>query len=101
MGAKKNSLVLIFILFLSRGVPLAIVLSSLSYPMGVSDLFNALGRVVGLIAFFVFTFQYIWTSKIKAFEKIRSYDGRVAAHRSLGFLGVSLLALQRNIEPSC
>ena len=91
MAGKRGVAVLAVMLIISIGVPLAIVLARLSYPLELSDLFNALGRAVGLIAFFIFTFQYVWTAKIKLFESIRSYDGRVAAHRSLGFLGVSLL----------
>ena len=72
MTAKRNTLVVTAMLLVSIGVLLAIVLASLSFPLELYDLFNALGRVVGLIAFFIFTFQYVWTSKIKLFERLRS-----------------------------
>ena len=62
---------LLVMLIISLGIPTIVVLPRLSYPLEFADLLYALGRIVGLIAFFIFTFQYVWTAKIKIFERIK------------------------------
>lgn len=88
-----SGLVLAIALIVSTGVPLLVVLLNTDFPITFTDLFYIAGKYFGLAAFFVLSFQYLWTAKLRIFERLRSYDGRVAVHRTMGFLGILLLSL--------
>lgn len=84
---------LIVVLLVSLGLPILFVAPSLYFPLEATEFIYLAGRYFALAAFLIITFQYLWTAKIKPLERIRSYDGRVAVHRTLGFLGVLVLGL--------
>ena len=84
---------LILVIAISVGIPAAIVSRNIFFPMASVDFIYLAGKFFGLVGFLVLSFQYLWTAKIKLIEKLRSYDGRVAAHRTLGFLAILLITL--------
>ena len=91
---KAIATIIVFVvLLLSIGIPIGIVSRTVYFPMTITDLTYLAGKLFGLTAFLVVTFQYMWTAKIRLLEKLRSYDGRVAVHRTLGFLGILVLCL--------
>ena len=91
--ARMSVLVLVVVLGISVGLPAWVVSPGVFFPMSVADLLYLGGRYFALMAFLMLTFQYLWTAKIRFLERLRSYDGRVAAHRTLGFLGILVLGL--------
>ena len=84
---------LILVIVIAIGLPAVIVSRNIFFPMAAVDFIYLAGRFFGLVGFLVLSFQYLWTAKIKLIEKFRSYDGRVAAHRTLGFLAILLITL--------
>ncbi|MBT3275297.1 MAG: hypothetical protein HN368_19235 [Spirochaetales bacterium] len=79
---------LIFVVTASLGGPVLILGGSTQFPMTLPDLVYLLGKYFALASFLILTFQYVWTAKFKFLEKLRSYDSRVAVHRTLGTLGI-------------
>ena len=88
-----STLILTVSVVISIAVPAIVVAPTVYFPMEPSELIYLLGRLFGLVAFFIISFQYLWTAKLRILERIRSYDGRVSAHRTMGFLGILLLSL--------
>ena len=84
---------LVVVLAISLGLPVLVVSSGVFFPMSGGDFAYLAGKYFGLSAFLILTFQYLWTAKFRFMERIRSYDGRVAVHRTLGFLGILVLGL--------
>ncbi len=84
---------LIGVIIISVIVPVLVLSQGIFFPMEVADLMPAAGKLLGLIGFFVLSFQYLWTAKLKVFERLRSYDSRVAVHRTLGFLAILIITL--------
>lgn len=84
---------LVVVLIISIGFPLLVVAQGVFFPMSGLDFIYLAGKFFALIGFFVLTFQYLWTIKMRFIEKLRSYDSRVAVHRTLGFLGILLISL--------
>jgi predicted ferric reductase len=84
---------LILVIIIAVGLPAVIVSRSIFFPMAAIDFIYLAGKFFGLVGFLILTFQYLWTVKIKLIEKLRSYDSRVAAHRTLGFLAILLITL--------
>ena len=93
MFSRLAIILLIVFLLVALGLPIYMVGRNLYFPMEAAEYLYALGRLFGLIAFFALTLQYLWTAKMSLFEKLISYDRRVALHRSFGFLGILLLSL--------
>ena len=91
--SRLPAVFLFVVLVFSIGLPVFIVAPGVGFPMTALDFLYLAGKFFALAAFLIITFQYLWTSKIRFLERIRSYDGRVAVHRTLGFLGVLVLAL--------
>ncbi len=78
---------------LSIGLPVLVVSPSIYFPTTGMELAYLAGRLFGLVAFLIISFQYLWTARIKLMERLRSYDRRVAVHRALGFLEILILCL--------
>ena len=97
--SRSPVIILIAVLVVSLGLPLLGVKDSLYFLMdetilmGGTDFLYLLGRYVGLAAFLILFFQYLWTAKLRILESLIPYDRRVAMHRSLGFLGILTLCL--------
>jgi predicted ferric reductase len=91
--ARIPLLFLLLVLLISIGLPVLIILPGIYYPMAAFDFLYLAGKYFALAAFLIITFQYLWTAKLRLLERIRSYDSRVAVHRTLGFLGVLMVAL--------
>ena len=84
---------MIFVLLVSFLVPAAILAPGFYFPADLSDFLYLAGKYFALAAFMILTFQYLWTAKFRFLERIRSYDRRVAVHRTLGVLGVLAVGL--------
>lgn len=93
MISRLAIVVLVVLGLLSLGMPAVIVARQVSFPLTVTDALYTLGKFFGLLAFFILSLQYVWTAKIRALERLISYDRRVSIHRTLGFLGILLLSL--------
>lgn len=97
--SRSPVIILLVALVISLGLPLLGVKDSLYFLMDETilmegtDFLYLLGRYLGLAAFLILLFQYLWTAKLRFLESLISYDGRVAIHRSLGFLGILILGL--------
>ena len=84
---------LVTVIAVSIVAPCLIVSQGVFFPLELTDLLYAIGKTLGLVGFFVLSFQYLWTAKFRFLERLRSYDGRVAVHRTMGFLGILAIAL--------
>lgn len=93
MISKLAILVLCVFFIFSIGLPGVIIGRAVSFPFEANDFFYILGKYFGFLAFFIFLFQYLWTAKVKIFERFISFDRRVTIHRTLGFLGILTLSL--------
>jgi predicted ferric reductase len=90
---KPAVLVLGILFILCIGLPVVIIGRTVSFPLDAGDFFYLLGKYFGFLAYFIFLFQYLWTAKVKVFERFISFDRRVSIHRTLGFLGILALCL--------
>lgn len=93
MVSKAAIVLLAVYALLALGLPPVFLSRTVSFPLKLPGFLYALGRYFALTAFMVFFFQYIWTARIRFFERIMSYDRRVVVHRTLGFLGVLMVSL--------
>jgi predicted ferric reductase len=75
------------------GIPAIIMGTNLRFPLEPMMFFYALGKYFGFMAYFIFIFQYLWTAKVRIFERLVSFDRRVTIHRTLGFLGILTVSL--------
>lgn len=85
--------VVVIVAIISVGFPLLAVGRNVGFPISADEFASAIGRYVAILAYFVLSLQYVWTARFKVFERLISYDRRVAIHRTLGFLGILLLSL--------
>ena len=93
MFSKLAVILLVFAVVVTFGLPLLMIGGSGLFITTGTELLSLLGKYFALVAFLVFTLQYVWTAKLKFLERLISYDQRVAIHRSLGFLGILFLTL--------
>lgn len=93
MFTKLGIALLVIVAIVSVGFPLVAVGRNVGFPIPADQFASAIGRYVAILAFFVLSLQYVWTARFKVFERLISYDRRVAIHRTLGFLGILLLSL--------
>ncbi len=91
---SKAAIVILSLFFVfSLGLPIAIIGRGVTFPLDTVEYFYLLGKYFGFLAYFIFLFQYVWTAKVRLFERLMSYDRRVAIHRTLGFLGILTVSL--------
>jgi 3-phenylpropionate/trans-cinnamate dioxygenase ferredoxin reductase subunit len=93
MISKGAALLLCLFFIFSLGFPILMIRGTVSFPMNAADLAYMLGKYFGIAAYFLLFFQFLWTAKLRFFERLMSFDRRITFHRTLGLLGVLAVTL--------